>query len=680
MSFDRETRNALARMVAACRKKLMEDVTNQLQSIFGLHSDGTVLTLQQLAHLSEEQKVAAQALRELLDHFVAGAAGTEAERWRVAYERLVLEISFTILNRLVALRLCEERGLVIECVRKGLASDGFRLFERLSGGALGTRYQSYGLFLEALFDELAVDLGMLFDRTTPQSAIFPSERCLEDVLTLLNDANMAHLWTQDETIGWVYQYFNPPEERRAMREASAAPRNSRELAVRNQFFTPRYVVEFLTENTLGRTWYEMRQGNTRLKEDCRYLVRRPNEIFLEPGQRPPTPGSDDKDLSQEELFKQPFYIPHRERKDPRDIKVLDPACGSGHFLLYAYDLLETIYQEAWEDASSPRSEATGKRLREEYETRDDLLKALPGLILQHNLYGIDIDPRACQIAALALWLRAQRAYQAIGLKPNERPPIRKTNIVCAEPMPGEIDMQREFTAGLTPKVLGQLVEAIFEKMKLGGEAGSLLKIEEEIRDAVEEAKAEYQRELQRRQDEQSYLPGMAPPREPTLFDDLTDDEFWTRAEDDLAAALDLYARQAENGKLFQRRLFADDMAQGFAFVHVCRQRFDVVLMNPPFGEASKPSKALIDQSFPRTKNDVYAAFVERGLQLLWSGGMLGAITSRTGFFLSSFQRWREEVLLQEAQPTVFADLGYGVLDTAMVETAAYCLAKARTAI
>ena len=76
---------------------------------------------------------------------------------------------------------------------------------------------------------------------------------------------------------------------------------------------------------------------------------------------------------------------------------------------------------------------------------------------------------------------------------------------------------------------------------------------------------------------------------------------------------------------------------------------------------------------PRTKNDVYAALVERGLQLLVRGGMLGAIASRTWFFLSSFQKWREEILLQEASPTVFADLSYGVLDTAMVETAAYCL-------
>ena len=72
---------------------------------------------------------------------------------------------------------------------------------------------------------------------------------------------------------------------------------------------------------------------------------------------------------------------------------------------------------------------------------------------------------------------------------------------------------------------------------------------------------------------------------------------------------------------------------------------------------------------------MYAAFVERGIELLVDSGMLGAITSRTGFFLSSFQKWREEILLEEAPPVVFADLGFGVLDSAMVEVAAYCLMR-----
>ena len=96
-------------------------------------------------------------------------------------------------------------------------------------------------------------------------------------------------------------------------------------------------------------------------------------------------------------------------------------------------------------------------------------------------------------------------------------------------------------------------------------------------------------------------------------------------------------------------------------------------MNPPFGAGSLLAKQAFEKSYPRTKNDIYAAFVERGIQLLHRCGMLGAITSRTGFFQSSFRRWREEILLKEAPPVVFADLGDGVLDGADVRVAAYCL-------
>lgn len=105
------------------------------------------------------------------------------------------------------------------------------------------------------------------------------------------------------------------------------------------------------------------------------------------------------------------------------------------------------------------------------------------------------------------------------------------------------------------------------------------------------------------------------------------------------------------------------------------QTYDVVLMNPPFGAASKASKSYLSRAYPRTKNDLFAAFVERGIALLEPGAFLGALTSRTGFFLVSFQAWREEILLATAPPTVFADLGNGVLDDAMVEVAAFCLQK-----
>jgi len=682
MPFDRDTRNALSRMVTACRRRLTEDVTDQLRGTFGLHPDGTVLPVDDLAHLTEEQRVSAQALRELLDHFIAAAAGNEREKRRSAYDRMVLEVSFTSLNRLAALRMCEERELVVECVRRGMGSDGFRIFESLSGGALGSRFETYRAFLFCLFDELAVELGVLFDRTAPQSQVFPSERCLEELLESLNEQALSHLWAEDETIGWVYQYFNPAEERRAMRDASQAPRNSRELAVRNQFFTPRYVVEFLTDNTLGRTWYEMRKGDTALREDCHYLVRRPNEVFLESGEAAPE-GSENpqseigEPQSQEELLRAPVHIPHRPRKDPRDIRILDPACGSGHFLLYCFDILETVYEEAWGDRSSPASESTGRSLRADHDSLDSLRQEVPRLILEHNLHGIDIDPRAVQIAALALWLRAQRTFQKLRLRPSERPRVRKSNIVCAEPMPGEANMLRELTSQLQPQVLGQLVEVIFEKMELAGVAGSLLKTEKELRDAIDKARNQWL--SLRRPEQQELFPGLKQPTQGELFDvrGVTHEEFWEQAEGRILDSLSAYAQRAQDRLAFQRKLFAEDAGQGFAFVDLCRQLYDVVLMNPPFGEPARDAKPYLQVAYPVSKNDLYASFVERGIARLSPQAVLGAITSRAGFFLSSFRKWREDTVLGEAHPIAFADLGYGVLDSAVVGTAAYTLERAQ---
>ncbi|MCB5285397.1 MAG: BREX-1 system adenine-specific DNA-methyltransferase PglX [Candidatus Cloacimonetes bacterium] len=672
MSFDKSTRNLLARTVAACRRRLIEDVTDQLCGVFGLHPDGVVLPLENLAHLSPDQHAAARRLRHLLDHYTAGAAGKDSERRKAAYERMVLEISFTALNRLAALRLCEERGLVVECVRKGTTSAGFQMFERISGGALGGRYDTYRVFLECLFDELALDLGVLFDRMTPQSAVFPSERCMEDLLAELNKPELTHLWTEDETIGWVYQYFNPPEERKAMREASQSPRNSRELAVRNQFFTPRYVVEFLTDNTLGRIWYEMRKGETALKEECCYLVRRPNEVFLGPGEKAPAEKEDETDLSQEELLKRPVYIEHRPQKDPRDLRILDPACGSGHFLLYAFDLLERMYEEAWHDPESPKLEATGRTIQQDFETLDDLRREVPKLIIEHNLHGIDIDPRAVQIAALALWLRAQKSWKNLGLKAPERPCISRSNIVTAEPMPGEEEMRREFSTGLKPRVLGQIVDEVFEKMKLAGEAGSLLKIEEEIKDAVAAAKKQWGEQPKPVQLE---LFGGSVPVKPAQMElrfdvkEITDERFWDQAEDRILDALKDYAEQAENGLAVRRRLFAEDAARGFALIDLCRKRYDTVLMNPPFGELSVTSKVYIETNYPNSKGNILAHFMERADTLSSSNAKTGVIVSRTCFFLTSLEKFRTSILANRLHVETLVDLGSGVLD-AMVETAA----------
>ena len=598
-----------------------------------------------------------------------------ASNRRLPLRQLIREAAFTHLNRLVAYKMLEQRKLIREAVSRGINSNGFKFYladhpddEKLWSG--GEQDIAYRHFLEWLGGTLSEEIGVLFSPHDSANRLFPPRRVLDQVLALINSEELKDIWSEDEAVGWVYQYFTPKELRDRARRESQAPRNSYELAFRNQFYTPRYVVQFLVDNTLGRIWYEMRSGDTALTDKCRYMVRRPNEIFLSSGAKAPEVDKESERLSQEELLKQPVYIAHREKKDPRNIKVLDPACGSGHFLLYCCDLLETIYEEAYEDADlSPA-------LKDDYPTSADLKSAVPGLILSHNLHGIDIDLRATQIASLALWLRAQRTFQQIGLKRNDRPKITRTNIVCAEPMPGEKQLLEEFAGSLQPKVLGQLARVVFDRMKLAGEAGSLLKIEEEIKDEIAKARKQW---VAGPKPEQLTLfaEGKRTGEQLSFFDvsGITDEQFWNVAEERLLAALRDYAEGVANGGQLLRQLFSDDAVRGFGFIDISRKLFDVALMNPPFGAASKPSKSYIERAYPRTKNDIYAAFVERWLARLERNGMLGAITSRTGFFLSSFQKWREEILLKEARPTVFADLGYGVLDTAMVETAAYCLAK-----
>jgi hypothetical protein len=287
----------------------------------------------------------------------------------------------------------------------------------------------------------------------------------------------------------------------------------------------------------------------------------------------------------------------------------------------------------------------------------------------------------------------------MGLK-KDRPPITKSNVVCAEPMPGELGLMNDFLKTLRndrlEALIGRvmtvpegrqvrateamadslcdLVRLVWEKMQLAGEGGSLLKIEEELQGAIRKG----QQEWEIKQPLFRIIEfGLTEPAKETYVRLLPGQEatFWERAEALVTAALQDFVTFASDGKTFQRKLFVDDAMRGFAFLDVCRQHFDVILMNPPFGESSKPARGFLEKQYPRTKNDLYAAFVEMGLRRLHPGGLLGAITSRTGFFLSSFQKWREEILLREALPTVFADLGYGVLDTAMVETAAYCLVK-----
>lgn len=627
MAFDQSTRNRLQRFVTDARRTLEEEFTRQLQNDYGLDPiSGTASPLESLRHINDQQRETARILRDTLAHYCA-SADTDT---KAGLDRIVREQAFTVLNRLAALRMAEARGLLMESVGNGYQAKGFQLYARLAGTGLGETGDAYRVYLQSVFDELSQDLPGLFDRFSPQGRLFPREAALIQVLTLINHGEIEPLWAEDETIGWIYQYFNSKEERKAMRDASQAPRNSRELAVRNQFFTPRYVVEFLVDNTLGRLWFNWTGGQTGLRDRCQYLLVKPEE--------------------------QPE--PAKRLRDPRTIKLLDPACGSMHFGLYAFDLFLEIYREAWawEQTHGPGcldTETGGsadlKPLSQTYADQDAFLHDVPRLIIEHNIYGVDIDPRAAQIASLALWLRAQRAWHETGVKAKDRPQVGRGHVVAATAPPAEVDLRKRFMEELDP-LDAELFEKTLFMLKGLPELGVLLQVEKELPALVRTVFGEHG-DLFREED-------MAK---------------WQKAETRLHSALTEFARAARS--TYQGRLFAEDALQGLRMIDHCRQVFDVVVMNPPFGALAADTKAQLVKAYPVSKNDLLAIFVERGLSLLRVGGRLGAITARTCFFLPSFRKWREEIVLKMSRPETMADLGINVMDDAIVEAAAYSLEK-----
>ncbi len=627
MAFDDPTRSRLQRFVNDVRELLKEEFTRQLQNDYGLDpASGTVTALEKLRHLNDAQRETARILRETLAHY---CASQEADA-QSGLDRIVREQAFTVLNRLAALRMAEARGLIIESVGNGYKATGFQLYTRLAGTGLGETGDAYRVYLFSVFDELALDMPGLFDRYSPQGRLFPREAALLQVLKLINGVEIEALWAEDETIGWIYQYFNSREERKAMRDASQAPRNSRELAVRNQFFTPRYVVEFLVDNTLGRLWYDATGGQTSLRERCRFLLVTPDE----------------------------HPQASTNLRDPRTLRLLDPACGSMHFGLYAFDLFADIYREAWDweqqhgpgslDVST-QAQVGFKALNKTYADRNAFLLDVPRLILEHNIYGIDIDPRAAQIATLALWLRAQRAWHETGVKAKDRPIAGCGNVVAAVAPPRERELRKQFAAQL------DLVDAeLFEKTLhlLSGlpELGILLQVERELPSLIRQVVGEHGE----------------------IFKD-ADMARWQKAELRLREALRQFAQATES--TYQGRLFAEDALQGLRMIDICAEMFDVVVMNPPFGELAVTTKQYVVNEYSRSKNDLFSTFVERATALLRPGGYLGAITNKTGFFLQTFEDWRSLISTAPLTVTTAVDLGFGVLDTAAVETMMYVISR-----
>lgn len=411
--MDKEKRNNLRRVINQCRKILEEDVERGL-AYYGILTDGTFLELDKLEHLNAEEIEIRKKIELAIEKELVGGLDKKE-----AVYRYIRHTAFTFLNRIAALRAMEVRSLIKETIIQRSEYGGRSLREREIAEANPSLspYEILKSTLIQAFKEVSQEIKILFDVNSEYSIVFPSEKACRDVIKLLTEDVTENDWKEDDIIGWIYQYFND-EARKEYRKAKRKPKPD-DIPVINQFYTPHWIVKALVDNTLGRLWLEM-HPESKLGEFCTYMVP------LKNGQN------------------------KREVKRVREIKVLDPACGSGHFLVYAFDVLYRMYKE--DEPNIPESE-------------------IPLLILENNLFGIDIDLFSTQLAALSLYLKA-KTYN-----PNLK--IRKMNIVCADIRISDGKKRIEFLQRFRDDPdLQEIFAKLFDDLSYTYEIGSLLKIRE----------------------------------------------------------------------------------------------------------------------------------------------------------------------------------------------------------
>ena len=671
--------------VPKLRKVLQDDLADQLDRL-GARRDGKHKPIEKM-QLPLSAQETRKRIEALLRHETLGEGSAER-----GYDNVLFELTYTLLNRLVGLKCMEARQLlylpppsnpdappeqteVITLIPGQERSRYLRDFRT----AAGDRYKyeedaEEALLRDALtaaFRHVTNEIRILFDPDHEYACVWPTHPKLGQVIRMINNDQPDDVYRAADFLGWVYQFFNRDEKKRVRDENKGTPRSSYELAVINQFYTPSWVVKALVDNTLGRLWLQMHPDSS-----------------LWPKTPPPLPQARNG-----EPFAADYLVPRtgeqiryrrvtesgevEEFKPVHDITLLDPACGTMHFGQYAFGLFYRMYEEEIENAGKPGWPAQPLVT----EPRD-----IPAAIIENNLFGIDIDPRAIQIASLSLLLTAKEAALRHDLSPQDVR-IRRTNLVVANGVDLGEERLRDLV-GILGKRLGssevqqRLFTTIWDNLQYVGELGSLVRVRESVSRVLEDWA-----------DQQAKAKGITRPLAPraakqmqlgTIVDDaerqrakqlvlqrrLLDEEA-ARLRDELLAALEAAAGEVAIDPA--ERLFAEDTARGLKLLQILSRSYDVVVMNPPYGDFVPKVKQFVRAAYPLTYNDIYGAFIDRATQLLGDQGYVGALVSATFKTNKSFEKLRTQILLKRNPLMVMLDLGPEILDDATVETAALVL-------
>jgi type II restriction/modification system DNA methylase subunit YeeA len=524
------------------------------------------------------------------------------------FEQIVEEVAYTWFNRFIALRFMEVNEYlptgvrVLSSIEEGkIEPDIIKEALNLDFDLKDKDYNEYKEIVYRLIDandtddlyryllvkqcnQLGSIMPMVFEEISDYTELLLPDHLLEDgsvIRDLVESIKEDDYKDQVEIIGWMYQYYI--SERKD--EVFAGLKKNQKITKENipaatQLFTPKWIVKYMVENSLGRLWLES-HPDEELQSKWKY--------YLEKAEQDPEVQKKLDELKDPNL-------------NPEDIKILDPSMGSGHILVYAFDVLYDIY------------------LKANYSERD-----IPQLILEKNLYGLDIDDRAGQLASFALMMKARSKNRRVFRRKIDLNicSIQESNGIPKEAIdflvsPKDIPLEKHLHK--------EEIEYIIEVFHDAKEYGSILEVKEVDFDAIDRRLEEIRN----------------------------------------GETLDLYELQYRESILDR---LPDLVKQG----RIMSEKYEVVCTNPPYmgykGMNTNISK-FIRSKYPDTKVDLFAVFMELDNHLLKSNGYLAMINQHQWMFISSFEKFRKKVInnriistMLHLGPRAFPEIGGEVVQS-----------------
>lgn len=553
------------------------------------------------------------ALRRRLKEIIVYHAQTE-RTYADAWKKTINEFTFTLFNRLAAIKVMEDKGFFPEIIMRR-DENGRRSLQHnewLEEHPERRSEERDGLlaFFQDMFKELSKQFP-IFSAEHPY-ALTPRADELHEIIDAFNAVSAdpdcgEDIWRGDDILGWLYENFNTAEKQ-ALKESGEKTEYDK-VSLQSQVYTPQWVVKFLVDNTVGKMYLEMHPEST--------IDREPDPETGEIKHR---------------IANRPTEQTRKEKK-LEEWRIIDPACGSGNFLIYTMSLLYDLYMDQAEHFGA------------DYSKRD-----IPALIVENNLYGVDLDERAVQLSQIALRIKARELGGSRFKSP------KNTNVVCSNfylPTYDELRFAEDWTDWDTNQM--KVVEKVWDDLGQAYKFGSLVRIEQPIRELTEE--------------QSKAMDG--------LFAGLDDSSLFDFRRNALNTISDHFRKFVETNQYSSTKV-----KDALTFLDILSHPFDVALANPPYtdsGDFGSELKAFIEDNYKKPYKvgvNLYSTFIKRCLELVGEQGKVGMVTPSTFMFIKQFEQTRN-LILNEGTINIFVHWGFlGMFDDAVrIRTAMFTLDK-----